>query len=303
MREKLKEHIQTRLDQFVYKSKQTGRNIINQDTITQKQEAHRARGAEIVKCSATAKIHSIHEEQQERQQKETNIMYEVHVRYLIKQKNNLYLEEEADQRYAQWIDDELTQDFSIQDEGGLTSPRFLPPQEEEADHHPTREVRFKYSRMEAVRYAEQYWNSYNPQFKKFDVNCTNYISQCLYAGGAPMVGYPNKSSGWWMRNNDWSYTWTVAHALRWYLPNAKKGLKSMEVPSATQLMPGDVICYDFQGDGRFDHNTIVVAKDANGEPLVNANTYNSRMRYWKYEDSTAYTPNIKYKFFHIQDRN
>ena len=38
-----------------------------------------------------------------------------------------------------------------------------------------------------------------------------------------------------------------------------------------------------------------------GMPLVNAHTYNSRMRYWAYEDSSAYTPNIKYKFFTIVD--
>jgi hypothetical protein len=296
MREQLKAHIQDRLDTYVFKSKTTNRTIINDETIRQKQEAHKRRGAEIVKCSATAKIHSIHEDQQQR---EANVFYEIHTRYLIKQKKNLYLEEEADQRYSEWIDGELIQDFSIQDEGDRTSPRFIPPQEEEEQQEP---LRFKYSRMEAVRYAEQYWNSYNPQFKKFEVNCTNYISQCLYAGGAPMVGYPKKSGGWWMRNNDWSYTWAVAHALRWYLPNAKQGLKAKEVSKATDLKPGDVICYDFEGDGRFDHNTIVVAKDENGEPLVNANTYNSRMRYWKYEDSTAYTPNIKYKFFHIQDR-
>lgn len=36
-------------------------------------------------------------------------------------------------------------------------------------------------------------------------------------------------------------------------------------------------------------------------PLVNAQTYDSRMRYWSYEDSTAYTPSIRYTFFHILD--
>ncbi|WP_230501750.1 amidase domain-containing protein [Sutcliffiella rhizosphaerae] len=301
MREKLQNHIQSKLDSYVLKSKISGRSILNEDIIKQKQAAHKRRAAEIVKCSANAKIHSILEEQHE---SETNVIYEIHTRYLIKQKNKLYLEEEVDQRFAQWINETLIQDISILDEGESNLPKFIPSMEEEQIlNHSSEGVRFKFSRTEAVRYAEQYWNAYNPQFKNFDVNCTNYISQCLYAGGAPMVGYPKKSGGWWMRNNDWSYTWTVAHALRWYLPSAKQGLKAKEVKSVSQLMPGDVICYDFEGDGRFDHNTIVVAKDENGEPLVNANTYNCRMRYWKYEDSTAYTPNIKYKFFHIHDRN
>ena len=105
-----------------------------------------------------------------------------------------------------------------------------------------------------------------------------------------------------MRKNDWSYTWTVANAFRWYLGGSKTGIQAVEKKSPEQLSPGDVICYDFQGDGRFDHTTIVVAKDKQGMPLVNAHTSNSRMRYWSYEDSTAYTPNIQYKFFHIIDR-
>ena len=47
--------------------------------------------------------------------------------------------------------------------------------------------------------------------------------------------------------------------------------------------------------------TFVVDNDEKGYPLVNAHTTNSRMRYWVYEDSTAWTPEIKYKFFHIED--
>lgn len=295
MREKLRLHIEGRLNKYVNRSKHSGREVINQDTIIQKQEMHQRRGAEIVKCSATGKIVSMTKDGNDEA-----AIYEIHLRYLVRQKEDLYVEEEMDQRYVLWSGEEVIQDYSINEEGASEYGFSIPPIEEDAESN--RNDRFTYNRMEAVRYAEQWWNSYNPKFKKFDVDCTNYISQCLHAGGAPMVGYPNKSSGWWMRNNTWSYTWTVAHALRWYLPNAKSGVKGKEVTRADQLMPGDVICYDFQGDGRFDHNTIVVAKDSNGEPLVNAHTYNCRMRYWKYEDSTAYTPNIKYKFFHINDR-
>lgn len=117
-----------------------------------------------------------------------------------------------------------------------------------------------------------------------------------------MTGYPNRARGWWCQNESWSYSWAVAHSLRWYLSGSRIGLQAVEVPEPEQLMAGDVICYDFQGDGRFDHTTIVVAKDQDGMPLVNAHTTNSRMRYWSYEDSSAYTPNIRYKFFHIIDR-
>ena len=56
-----------------------------------------------------------------------------------------------------------------------------------------------YDRLAAVRYADKWWNSYNPAYPKFEVDdCTNYVSQCLRAGGAPMWGYPNREKGWWI---------------------------------------------------------------------------------------------------------
>ena len=44
-----------------------------------------------------------------------------------------------------------------------------------------------YNRQAAVQYANLWWNRRNPAFPNFDVDCTNYISQCLLAG-APMRG-------------------------------------------------------------------------------------------------------------------
>lgn len=116
-----------------------------------------------------------------------------------------------------------------------------------------------------------------------------------------MRGNPNRGKGWWMRGKNYSYSWAVAHSLKTYLDQSKTGLRAKRVKSPEQLLLGDVICYDFQGNGRFDHNTIVTGKDAAGMPLVNAHTYNSRQRYWAYEDSSAYTPNIQYRFYSIID--
>ena len=52
--------------------------------------------------------------------------------------------------------------------------------------------------LAASDHANTWWNSYNPAYPRFDVDCTNYISQCLRAGGAPMWGYPNRERGWWI---------------------------------------------------------------------------------------------------------
>lgn len=224
------------------------------------------------------------------------VTYGLHREFLVKQGEEMYLEEEIEFRKATIEGDEVVTDVLLETEGQDADIPVI----EWTDDEEMRQ-QYVYDRLAAVRYAERWWNSYNPRFRKFDVDCTNYVSQCLLAGGAPMRGYPNRSNGWWYRNNNWSYSWAVAHSLRWYLSGSKTGLRGRLVQSPEELQPGDVICYDFEGDGRFDHNTIVIAKDGNGMPLVNAHTNNSRMRYWSYEDSAAYTPNIVYKFFQIVD--
>ncbi len=262
------------------------------ELINRKKELAHSRNAEIVKCRAEGQVIS-----KNKVDDQTYLNYLVHYQFLLNQNERLYLEEVCEERKAIFQGNELINDEEIQKLEEESFHETL-----ERDGSESEDTRgFKYNRLEAVRYAEQWWNSYNPKYKKFEVDCTNYVSQCLHAGGAPMTGYPNRSKGWWMRSNNWSFSWSVAHALRWHLSGAKSGLRGREVSSPEELMLGDIICYDFEGDGRFNHNTIVVAKDENNMPLVNAHTTNSRMRYWEYTDSTAYTPNIKYKFFTIVD--
>ncbi|HWI48091.1 MAG TPA: amidase domain-containing protein [Rummeliibacillus sp.] len=156
-----------------------------------------------------------------------------------------------------------------------------------------------YNRQKAVDYANRWWNNFNPAFPKFDDDCTNFISQCLLAGGAPMTGYPDRIKGWWLKGGTWSYSWTTANALFWHLQNSKKGLQGKRVSSESELELGDLIFLDFTGDGRIDHS-LIVTSIINGVPYVNAHTTNSYHRLWTYEDSSAYTPNIKYYFIHIE---
>jgi hypothetical protein len=263
--------------------------------IERKKEALLNRNAEILKVKAIGHINQIETINDE----VVEVTYEAHYQYLIRQKKQMYVEEEVELRQAEFykgilVDDEEINPLAIKE---TLTPEKLLTDTRELDER----VSFKYNRLKAVQYAERWWNDYNPAYKKFEVDCTNYISQCLHAGGAPVRGYPNRGKGWWMQNNNWSYSWSVANSLRLYLSNSTIGLRAKEVSSPDQLILGDVICYDFEGDGRYNHNTIVTGKDANGMPLVNAHTYNSRMRYWAYEDSSAYTPNIKYRFFTIVD--
>lgn len=160
-----------------------------------------------------------------------------------------------------------------------------------------------YNRQGAIEYAERWWNSHNPQFELFLDDCTNFISQCLWAGGAPMRGQGQRNQGWWYKFSsppNWSYSWSVAHSFTLYLQNSQRGLTGIRLPEARLLIPGDVICYDFDGDGRWQHTAIVVAKDRRGEPLMNMHTYNRRLHPWPLRDSSAYTERIQYAFIHIE---
>lgn len=166
--------------------------------------------------------------------------------------------------------------------------------------------RIPFYRERARHYAELWWSSANPKYLKFDVDCANFVSQCLFAGEAPMNYTGRRESGWWYRGKSgekelWSFSWAVANSLQLYLRGSRSGLRAEAVDAPEKLSIGDVITYSFDGSGRFGHSAIVTAFDGNGMPLVNAHTVNSRRRYWDYRDSYAWTERTIYRFFHIPD--
>ncbi|WP_419152767.1 amidase domain-containing protein [Aeribacillus alveayuensis] len=292
--EAIHQQINEGLQYLVSKSRRHPSNLHNLEWLEKKKVLAEKRKAEIVKATANIKW--------PKNGGKVNgpTHYLCHYRFVYKQGDFFYIEEYGENRIAEFsASGHLIKDEAI-------PKNFTISNQDDREYKETMDLKsssisFQYDRLAAIQYAERWWNEYNPKFKNFEVNCTNFVSQCLFAGGAPMRGYPKRTVGWWMKNNDWSFSWTVAHSIMVYLSNSKIGLRAEEVFSPEKLVPGDVICYDFQGDGRFDHTTFVVAKDNENMPLVNANTHNCRKRYWSYEDSTAYTPNIKYKFFHIMD--
>jgi hypothetical protein len=287
MKEILKQHLSNRVQINVGKKVSSSVEFLNE--FSQRHLQLTNRNCKVIKSRVKGEILDI-----QQKHKTFVVSYMAFFKDVLQQKESIWVEEYEEQRQA------------IIEDGKIQSDQLLPIGQEEVfpfGLEAGSDVRqgFNYDRHAAVQYAERWWNTYNPNYEKFEVDCTNFISQCLHAGGATMSGYPSRSKGWWMKNGSWSYSWSVAHALQLYLGNANNGLRAVQKENVKDLMLGDVIFYDFEGDGRYNHSTIVVAKDSDGMPLVNAHTYNSRMRYWAYEDSTAYTPNIKYKFFHIVD--
>lgn len=161
-----------------------------------------------------------------------------------------------------------------------------------------------YDRVRAQRYADLWWNSYNPAYVKFlDDDCTNFVSQALYAAGMPMQKEDNnRAKGWWyhpgngQKGVNWSYSWSTSNALHQYLVNIV-GASVIDDPS--KLNVGDLVFYDWNGSGAFHHTTIVTDFDSKGDPLVNAHTEPSYHRYYRYLDSPAWTPQTRYSYVHL----
>ena len=163
----------------------------------------------------------------------------------------------------------------------------------------------EYNRLAVYDYALKWWNDRNRDFPIFSDDCTGFISQCLLAGGIPMQYTGNMESGWWFRRQKdyehWSYSWSTAHSLRWYLASRDALDFAESVDDAKDLMIGDIIIYDWNGDGIWQHSAVVVGHEPKGEPLVAAHSMNSFNRHWGYHNSPSYSKNTKYVFFHILD--
>src|ERR1700680_3028670 len=85
-----------------------------------------------------------------------------------------------------------------------------------------------YNRKAAADYAEKRARNYNPDWPSHAGNaggggdCTNFISQALYAGGWPMEDTSYGRQGWYSYTNDpgTSRSWAGAHPFALYLQNS-----------------------------------------------------------------------------------
>ena len=129
-----------------------------------------------------------------------------------------------------------------------------------------------YVRERAVRYAEKYAFSQNPIFGNFrgiGGNCTNFVSQAIYAGSCVMNYKP--TFGWYYRSlNDRSPSWTgVDFFYNFMVGNKDVGPYGTE-SSIEELEVGDVIQLA-KNDGGFYHTLLVVGFDGE-DTLVSAQT-------------------------------
>jgi hypothetical protein len=134
-----------------------------------------------------------------------------------------------------------------------------------------------YNRQKAIEYAEKWANGRNPKYYNFDKlggDCTNFISQCLYAGCGKM-DY-SKPDGWYYSSlNNRAAAWTSVEFLYKFLTTKNSNVLSGTKIMLDKLKPGDIIQISF--DGAVWAHTLLVTKTS-PEILICAHTDDSKDR-------------------------
>ena len=117
-----------------------------------------------------------------------------------------------------------------------------------------------YNRQWVVNYARVWAYSRNPRFYDFaDLggDCTNFASQCIFAG-AGVMNYTPEVGWFYIDANDRSPSWTGVEFLYDFLVNnLSVGPYGREV-STDGVLPGDIVqLADLEGD--FYHTLVIVA--------------------------------------------
>ena len=141
-----------------------------------------------------------------------------------------------------------------------------------------------YRREEAAAYARHWAYGRNPEFYDYERiggDCTNFASQCIYAGTGAMNYTP--TFGWYYIDADnKAPAWTGVEYLHNFLIRSE--ISPGPICTVTQDLavaePGDVIQLIFEGDV-FQHSPVVIATDGSGLPSgiqVAAHSYDADCR-------------------------
>lgn len=141
-----------------------------------------------------------------------------------------------------------------------------------------------YLRSAAVEYAHTWAYGRNPRFYDYEEiggDCTNFASQCLFAGSRIMNFTPD--FGWYYINaNRKAPAWTGVEYLYNYLTREEISVgPAAEEAELQEMLPGDLVQLSFDGQV-FSHTPVIVAVAPRprslSDILIAAHTYDSDNR-------------------------
>jgi hypothetical protein len=118
-----------------------------------------------------------------------------------------------------------------------------------------------YDRAKAVEYAHKWAYARNPAYLDFENlggDCTNFASQCIFAGSGVMNYTP--VFGWYYINSyNRTASWTGVNYLYNFLVNNKGSGPFAEEADFSGVEPGDIAQLSFRDSKHFDHSPVVVS--------------------------------------------
>jgi hypothetical protein len=151
-------------------------------------------------------------------------------------------------------------------------------------------IQSTFNRQAAKEYAVQYWRNYNPAYRSFDKDCTNFISQAMRAGGwTDVTGWYRDPKHWWY--NILNQTWSWVGVPYWYEFALNHSKRTTLLSNPKSLWEGEVLQVDFTFDGTKDH-TMIVTRRTSSEIYLTYHTTDTFERSFA-SLSTAY-PNARW---------
>ena len=132
-----------------------------------------------------------------------------------------------------------------------------------------------YNREAVYEYAKKWAYGRNPKYYNFDSvggDCTNFVSQCIFAG-CKQMNYDRNNGWYYINGNNKSPSWTGVEFLYNFLTTKNYQGPKGEKTTIDKLEIGDVIQLSFNGQ-IFSHSLIVVKNGTNTtSTLIAAHTY------------------------------
>lgn len=148
----------------------------------------------------------------------------------------------------------------------------------------------------AANYAKKYYNTRNSEYNQHSLNCTNFVSQAVFAGGgierrpSPRPNGINETTSHWY--SDRTYDCVGSNSCRYFYHESTSWIRVVDFHSywkgrgmgvttsfskstiVSNSLVGDVIQLQRSSDGRWYHSMIVNRK-ANGTVYLAGNTNNT----------------------------
>ena len=185
--------------------------------------------------------------------------------------------EDTDQNFD-WMQEEV--EYSLQAENeSADALRVISENGEQEMMAATAARTYNYNVANAIAYADKYCINYNSSYNSYKGrggDCANFVSQCLYNGGFL------QDSTWYKHSVAWiNVMKQIAHF---------KQYGSFMSANNGNLLAGNPIYFDWNGDSTYDHATICVGRNNSGTAILDSHTkdlYHAAWNNWSFSKAAT----------------